>query len=254
VGHVFAHVAASVAVGATWFSAGVAYAAEFPRLCDVVFVESTGAAVLGLGHLAFRLHYTPGKLAFGSDPAACSVAPSQVGTTGTFAADDAAGTLDVGLSRKNGLLLEPLVVCGPRGSADVETTALTVDVLEAQNLDGRVLVPTPVVDVDTFECSSSPPPTTTTLPVTTTLGSLTTTTVASGTTTSTIPAPPLCGDGDGNGTITAADALLALRKAVGAASCPVERCDTDASGSVTATDALRVLRAAIGISELLTCS
>ena len=249
-GHVFAHVAACVAVGATWFSAGIAYAAEFPRLCDVVFVESTGAAVLGLGHLAFRLHYTPGKLAFGSDPVACSVAPSQVGTTGTFAADDAAGTLDVVLSRKNGLLLEPLVVCSPRGSADVETTALTVDVLEAQNLNGQALVPTPVVDVDTFECSSS----TTLPPTTTTLGSLTTTTVAFGTTTSTIPAPPLCGDGDGNGTITAADALLALRKAVGAANCPVERCDTDASGSVTATDALRVLRAAIGISEMLTCS
>ena len=72
-------------------------------------------------------------------------------------------------------------------------------------------------------------------------------------TTTTVLAPPLCGDSDGNGTITAADALLALRSAVSAASCPVERCDTDANGSVTAGDALRILRAAVGISESLTC-
>ena len=256
---VIAHVVACVALSVTALSAGIARAAELPRLCNLVFVESTGAAVLGMGHLAFRLQYTPGKLAFGSDPVACSVAPSQVGTTGTFTADDAAGTLSVELSRENGLLPYPLVGCTPRGSQDAETATLTVVVTDARDSKGQTLVPTPIVDVETFECSSSTtlPSTTTlpttTLPATTTLGTLTTTTTGIGTTTSTIVPPLVCGDGDGSGAITAADALLALRKAVGIGDCPLERCDTDAGGSVTAGDALRILRAAVGISEPLAC-
>jgi hypothetical protein len=80
----------------------------------------------------------------------------------------------------------------------------------------------------------------------------TTTTTELATTTSTLPTP-LCGDANGDGTIAATDALIALRTAVGTATCEPCVCDADASGGITAADALRVLRTGVGEPVALDC-
>ncbi|HYB98871.1 MAG TPA: CAP domain-containing protein [Candidatus Limnocylindrales bacterium] len=63
----------------------------------------------------------------------------------------------------------------------------------------------------------------------------------------------LCGDGSGDGEITASDALLALKAAVGAASCVLAVCDVNDSGGLTASDALLVLKFAVGGAVTLDC-
>ena len=63
------------------------------------------------------------------------------------------------------------------------------------------------------------------------------------------PAPPP--DGDGN--ITAADALFALQAAVGSQTCALSVCDVDANGIVSASDALRLLQKSVGQPVTLTC-
>jgi len=62
-----------------------------------------------------------------------------------------------------------------------------------------------------------------------------------------------CGDANEDGTVTAADALTALRVAVGTATCEVCRCDTDTSGTVSAADALMILGVAVGQTIPLVC-
>jgi hypothetical protein len=63
-----------------------------------------------------------------------------------------------------------------------------------------------------------------------------------------------CGDPNDSGTVTAADALLILRAAVGTAPCAGCVCDVDDTGGVVrAGDALRVLRVAVGLPLELRC-
>jgi hypothetical protein len=79
-----------------------------------------------------------------------------------------------------------------------------------------------------------------------------------------VPALERCGDatnGSGGASddtsatrlVTAADALIVLKAANGAASCAACVCDTDASGDVTATDALLTLKRALDESFHLGC-
>ena len=63
----------------------------------------------------------------------------------------------------------------------------------------------------------------------------------------------LCGDGNFSGDITATDALLALKGAVGSAECLYCVCNIDGSDEVTATDALAILRSAVGGDVTLEC-
>lgn len=67
------------------------------------------------------------------------------------------------------------------------------------------------------------------------------------TTSTTLEPGPLCGDANGSGEITAADALIVLRYAVGLGLCLPERCDFNGDGKVSAGDALAVLRTAVGL-------
>ena len=53
------------------------------------------------------------------------------------------------------------------------------------------------------------------------------------------------GDVNGDGRVTATDALMALNAAVGAFSCEMDMCDLDGSNTVTASDALGILRMAV---------
>jgi lysyl endopeptidase len=73
------------------------------------------------------------------------------------------------------------------------------------------------------------------------------------TTTTTLPAA-VCGDANSDGKITAADALAALKAAVGSASpCTLARCDVDSSGAIRSGDALRILRKSVGEILDLAC-
>jgi hypothetical protein len=56
----------------------------------------------------------------------------------------------------------------------------------------------------------------------------------------------VCGDANDDGDITAADALSALRTAVGNGSCDLAHCDYNGDASVSAGDALAILRVAVG--------
>lgn len=63
-----------------------------------------------------------------------------------------------------------------------------------------------------------------------------------------------CGDANTDGRVTATDALIILRKAVGTSlSCPLPRCDTDGNRSIVSSDALRTLRFAVGQHVTLDC-
>lgn len=55
------------------------------------------------------------------------------------------------------------------------------------------------------------------------------------------------GDANGDGAITASDALIALNAAIAAAVCELCICDLNGDGSVTATDALILLNLAVGL-------
>ena len=72
----------------------------------------------------------------------------------------------------------------------------------------------------------------------------------------TLPAEDnLLGDVNGDGKVTAADARLALRRAVGletykSGSREFLACDADSNGKITAADARKILRAAVGLEKL----
>ena len=64
----------------------------------------------------------------------------------------------------------------------------------------------------------------------------------------------ICGDGTNDRRLTASDALMLLRRAVGQnLVCPDYVCDVDGSGAITATDALMILRRAVGSETPLNC-
>lgn len=56
----------------------------------------------------------------------------------------------------------------------------------------------------------------------------------------------VCGDANHNGAITAGDALIALKAAIGDGVCIVERCDFNGDLQVKASDALAILKTAVG--------
>jgi hypothetical protein len=84
-------------------------------------------------------------------------------------------------------------------------------------------------------------------------GNTTTTTTGGGTTTTTLESGGECADPVPPASITASDALFALRAGVGLETCALCSCDADGSGSVAATDALTILRAAVGQPVTLNC-
>jgi len=64
----------------------------------------------------------------------------------------------------------------------------------------------------------------------------------------------ICGDGTNDRLLTASDALMLLRRAVGQnLVCPDYVCDVDGSGAITASDALMILRRAVGTEVPLNC-
>lgn len=81
----------------------------------------------------------------------------------------------------------------------------------------------------------------------------TTTTTSSTTTTTTLPAV-VCGDGNGDGKFTTADALAVLKAAVGQRSCQLCACDVDSTGSISTVDALKVLKKSVGVDITLSCA
>ncbi len=68
-----------------------------------------------------------------------------------------------------------------------------------------------------------------------------------------IPGCFVCGDANGDDIVSATDALIALKTAVGVNGCADFLCDVDRSGRVTATDALEILKRATGQLVDLLC-
>ncbi|MFP6626092.1 MAG: dockerin type I domain-containing protein, partial [Deltaproteobacteria bacterium] len=87
-----------------------------------------------------------------------------------------------------------------------------------------------------------------------TVGTVTVTVAEKPTAKSTSPVPVLCGDVDGNGQVTAGDALDVLKAAVGLSSCEGRACDANGDGKLTPADALAVLKTALGLPVVLNCS
>lgn len=74
--------------------------------------------------------------------------------------------------------------------------------------------------------------------------STTTSTVSASSTT--LPLLAMCGDANDDQLITSIDALVALQAAVGASKCAPVRCDYNGSGQVSAPDAVLILKVAVG--------
>jgi hypothetical protein len=65
----------------------------------------------------------------------------------------------------------------------------------------------------------------------------------------------VCGDADGNGTVTVTDGVAVLRAAAGlSSSCTIAVCDVDGNGTIGVTDGINVLRNAAGLSSTMNCS
>lgn len=62
-----------------------------------------------------------------------------------------------------------------------------------------------------------------------------------------------CGDTNNSSTLTASDALFALKAAVGAAQCDLAVCDANGNAAVAASDALLILKKAVGGAVSLMC-
>lgn len=62
-----------------------------------------------------------------------------------------------------------------------------------------------------------------------------------------------CGDANGDGSVTASDALFTLKASTGVVFCSTAFCDVNNDGSVTTTDALIVLQISIGLNLQLNC-
>lgn len=66
-------------------------------------------------------------------------------------------------------------------------------------------------------------------------------------------APSACGDANEEDGVTATDALVTLKTAVGTAECELCRCDVNSANGITASDALMMLRFAVGQAVSLVC-
>ncbi len=64
----------------------------------------------------------------------------------------------------------------------------------------------------------------------------------------------VCGDADGNGSVTVSDGVQTLRSAAGlTSSCTDPVCDVDGSGAITVTDGVNVLRGAADLPFTSNC-
>lgn len=70
---------------------------------------------------------------------------------------------------------------------------------------------------------------------------------------SSIAAQAACGDPNGDGKVSAADALFTLRASVGQITCDLDVCDVDSNGRINVTDALKVLKSATGQVGAFAC-
>ena len=68
------------------------------------------------------------------------------------------------------------------------------------------------------------------------------------------PTPDVCGDADGNGSVTVSDGVQVLRAAAElSSSCTLARCDVDGNGAISVSDGVNVLRAAADLPFTPNC-
>jgi cysteine-rich repeat protein len=73
-------------------------------------------------------------------------------------------------------------------------------------------------------------------------------------TTTTLGFELICGDANLNGSVTAADAFIALRTAVELDTCDLRTCDVNGDGTVTSSDSLAILRLAVLLPDETNCN
>jgi hypothetical protein len=199
--------------------------------------------LVSVGSLVFRVVYPVPNVRFVGTGAAVSCTKLVAQADASFVDDDA-GELTATFSSETGFPgLTGLALCDMRASSEPTAGDFAIVVDQASTPAGAALVPKPAVTVLQILCEAAgtttlPPPTTTTLPPVTT---------------TTLQPMVSCADADGDGRVTAVDALITLRAAVGTIVCPLAACDVDGSGAVSAVDALAVLRAAVGVPVTLLC-
>lgn len=144
---------------------------------------------------------------------------------------------------------------------DVDVTAAVVDRLESGDAFAGFLFATDdnktATSLDDLGNSSAGPPGVggSRKPVLTIVVADATTTTSTSTSTTSTTEEPLsrCGDINGDGKVSASEALFILRVAVGLQTCTLAMCDVDGSGKVNAADALRALRISVGVDLPLLC-
>jgi hypothetical protein len=68
------------------------------------------------------------------------------------------------------------------------------------------------------------------------------------------PTPDVCGDADGNGSVTVSDGVQVLRAAAElSSSCTLARCDVDGNGTISVSDGVNVLRGAADLPFTADC-
>ena len=140
--------------------------------------------------------------------------------------------------------------CPPLGSCQITTSQFCEFGYQG---DGTTCPICPTTTTTTTSMTTTTSTTTTTTSTTTTTLPTTTTTLAGATTTTTLSPVPICGDANHDLQITSADALIALKTAVGNGDCPLELCDYNGSGKVTSADALLILKTAVGSPTVPMC-
>jgi hypothetical protein len=202
------------------------------------YLEDDRNPPVGIATLVFDVAYTPPELRFvgiGTSVACTRLVPN---TLAIFHDDDH-GTLRLDFSTGAAIssFFQPLAVCTTESSELPKAADFSVTLVEETKVGGgtvtppvpvRLLLPTIEDCGDVFSTTTS-----TTVPTTSS-----TTTLA--------PPSSECGDPTADSSITATDALFTLNAAVGLLACEPCVCDIDGSAAVSASDALIILKLAVG--------
>lgn len=200
--------------------------------CPVTFyLEDDRVPAVGISTLIFDVEYGPPELRFvgiGANVGCTRIVPNAL----ALFDDDDHGTLRLDFSTDAAIssLFQPLAVCTTESAEPPIAADLAAKLVEETKVGGGAVVPPVVVKI--------------LLPTVDDCETVATTTTSS---TTTLPTPgPACGDPVADSTITATDALFTLNAAVGLRACALCVCDVDGSTSVSASDALILLRFAVG--------
>jgi hypothetical protein len=201
----------------------------------IVQVDVTDSALIG--SIQVELDYTAADGDFDGSGSGVICSTLVSGALGSYNDDEGLREISVAIIKLNGFATpSPLFECTfLPGTVLPIPNDFDLRLVDAGDPDSQEISPPPVIAITSIECFDPNATTTTTSTTTTTL-------------------PPMCGDADYNGAISASDSQRILHAAVGLISeCFPTVCDTSGDGNLTVGDAQRVLRYAVGLPSPLTC-